>query len=246
MPQRRFFVPRDQIHNGIASLPADQSHHLSHVLRLRPGDEVEIFDGEGAGYIGEVGASCSEIRIRKKSPASLVTPAKRHLMLAPALIKADRFEWILQKATELGVEEFAPLVTRFCDISIPENRLAARMDRWRRIVKEASKQCRRFSIPSIYTPMLFDDFLEAKCSQDCTKLLLYEKTSMPWNSQFSRSSRILLCIGPEGGWDRKEVAKAKEAGYDVFGLGNRILRSETAALAAVSIIQFQTGELGLR
>jgi 16S rRNA (uracil1498-N3)-methyltransferase len=246
MPRRRFYIPRDQIREGIAVLPPDQFHHLFNVLRLGPGDEVEIFDGEGTGYMGEVSGSGSEILIRGIMPASVIKPATCRLILAPALIKADRFEWVLQKATELGVQEFAPLKTRYCEISIPENKLAARMERWCRIVQEASKQCCRLSIPLIHPPVLFGEFLASKFGHDCTKLMLYEKAALSWGVRCPLSSLVLLCIGPEGGWDREEVANAEKAGYDVLGLGNRILRSETAALAAVSIIQFQAGELGTR
>jgi 16S rRNA (uracil1498-N3)-methyltransferase len=244
MPRRRFYIPPDQIRDGIAVLPEDQSHHLFNVLRLKPGDEVEIFDGEGNGYFGEVAGSGREIKIRAPMPASQITAGKCRLILAPALIKADRFEWVLQKATELGVEEFTPLFTRFCEISIPETKIAARLERWRRIVREASKQCRRLSIPRIHPPVPFPHFLTSKLGQDCSKLMLYEKAMLPWDFQRSSLSRVLLCIGPEGGWDVKEVVNAEEAGYDILGLGSRILRAETAALAAVSIIQFQAGELG--
>jgi 16S rRNA (uracil1498-N3)-methyltransferase len=244
MPRRRFYVPRDQIRNGIAILPPDQSHHLFNVLRLGPGDEVEVFDGEGASYLGEVSAARPEIRINKVIQAPDANSAKCRIILAPALIKAERFEWMLQKATELGVEEFVPLVTGNSEILIPENRLATRMERWQRIVRESSKQCCRLSIPHIRQPERFEDFLNSGRGHDGPKLMLYEKASTSQGLQIRQSSQVLLCIGPEGGWDREEVADAEKAGYDVFSLGDRILRSETAAIAAVSIVQFLIGGLG--
>jgi 16S rRNA (uracil1498-N3)-methyltransferase len=244
MPRRRFYVPRDQIRNGVAILPPDQSHHLFNVLRLGPGDEVEVFDGEGTSYVGEVSNAGPEIRIHKAIPAAEVNSARCRIILAPALIKAERFEWMLQKATELGVEEFAPLITRHSEISIPADRLATRMERWRRIVREASKQCCRLSLPSIRQPERFEDFLNSGCGGDYPKLMLYEKAPISWGLQVPPSNQVYLCIGPEGGWDREEVADAEQAGYHVFSLGDRILRSETAAIASVSIVQFLVGRRG--
>jgi 16S rRNA (uracil1498-N3)-methyltransferase len=244
MPRRRFYVPRDQIRNGVAILPPDQSHHLFNVLRLGPGDEVEVFDGEGTSYLGEVSDARPEIRIHKVIQAPDANSTKCRIILAPALIKAERFAWMLQKATELGVEEFVPLITSYSEISIPENRLAMRMERWQRIVREASKQCCRLSIPHIRQPERFEDFLNSGRGHVGPKLMLYEKASMSPGLQVPRSSQVLLCVGPEGGWDREEVADAEKAGYDVFSLGDRILRSETAAIAAVSIVQFLVGRLG--
>jgi len=244
MPRRRFYVPRDQIRNGVAILPPDQSHHLFNVLRLRPGDEVEVFDGEGVNYAGEVSDAGPEIRIRKVIKEGEISPAKCRIILAPALIKPERFEWMLQKATELGVEEFIPLMTRYSETSISAERLDKRMERWCRIVREASKQCCRLSIPNIRRPERFEDFLNSGRGRDGSKLMLYEKAAISRGLQVPQSGQVLLCIGPEGGWDREEVADAEKAGYDVFSLGDRILRSETAAIAAVSIVQFLGGRLG--
>jgi len=244
MPRRRFFVPRDKIRNGVAILPPDQFHHLFNVLRIGPGDEIEIFDGEGASYLGEVSNIGPEIHVRKIIQAAGISSAGCHITLAIALIKAERFEWMLQKATELGVWEFAPLVTRHSEISISGTRLAARMERWRRIVREASKQCRRLNIPHICEPDRFENFLNSGRGQDFQKLMLYEKAPASRGLRISQSEQACLCIGPEGGWDQQEVADAEEVGYQIFSLGDRILRSETAAIAAVSIIQFLVGELG--
>lgn len=244
MPRRRFYVPRDQIRNGVAILPPDQSHHLFNVLRLRPGDEVEVFDGEGINYAGEVSDAGPEIRIRKVIKEGEISPTKCRIILAPALIKPERFEWMLQKATELGVEEFIPLRTRYSETSISAERLDKRMERWRRIVRESSKQCRRLSLPKIRQPEEFENFINSGSSREYPKLMLDEKAPVSWALQVPWSDRVCLCIGPEGGWDRAEVAGAQKAGYHVFSLGDRILRSETAAIASVSIVQFLVGRRG--
>jgi 16S rRNA (uracil1498-N3)-methyltransferase len=244
MPRRRFYVPRDQIHDGVAILPPDQFHHLFNVLRLRPGDEVEIFNGEGTSYLGEVLGAGPEIRIQKETKSLEPNSSNCRIILAPALIKAERFEWMLQKSTELGVEEFAPLITRHSEILIPETKLAARMERWQRIAREAAKQCRRLSIPRIRQPERFEGFLNSGSDQKGAKLLLDEKAPISRRLQIAPSRQVFLCIGPEGGWDRQEVEDAEKAGYQVFSLGDWILRSETAAIAAVSIVHYLTGRFG--
>ena len=152
MTRRRFYVPRESIQNGIACLPPDQSHHLRDVLRIGAGEIVEVFDGEGNGYVGEVSLKESDVSIEHlrqlpshESPVSLI--------LAVSLIKSAKFEWILQKATELGVHEIIPVKAHRSDIQIPQDKINKRCERWDRIVREASKQCGRFSAPRVRPPL---------------------------------------------------------------------------------------------
>lgn len=220
-------------------LPPDQAHHLRDVLRLRTGDPVEIFDGEGNGYAGQVDFHGSEVCIRGlvKLPAE-EPPAI--LILAAALIKTARFEWMIQKATELGVAEVMPLYTRMSDIKLSPGSGGLRLARWDRILKDAARQCGRFSAPRLHTPLEFSDFLRCQQLSACTKLLFYEKASQPWRPEkVLAGEKIVLCIGPEGGWDVHEIEQAMEAGYRTFGLGPWILRAETAAIAAAAIVQHQ-------
>ena len=243
MARRRFFVPGGLIHGATATLPPEQAHHLRDVLRLTTGDEVELFDGTGAGYSGKVELAGAEVRVRDIEVITAKEKSSPSLILAAALIKSDRFECILQKATELGVDEFLPLVTRFCKVRVPEDRLEARMDRWQRIVREASKQCRRVDVPRIQKPVPFSDFLALGQLGNWTALMLYEKASNRLRIEAPPKGRIVLCIGPEGGWAQTEAEAAARAGCCLFGLGARILRAETAALAAIAIVQHQLADL---
>ncbi len=242
MARRQFFIPRDSIREGTATLPPDQAHHLRNVLRLKAGELVELINGEGRRYVGEIELHGSAVRIRGVKSISSQPPPSR-LILASALIKSTRFEWILQKATELGVEEIIPLNTHFSEIRIPDNRLGFRMERWKRIVREASKQCRRLTIPQVRNPLPYSDFIGSSDFSAFTRLFLYEKAAGLWQYEGSFSDRIILCIGPEGGWDSKEIEQAKEAGYQIFSLGPWILRAETAAVAAIAVTQFKILDL---
>jgi 16S rRNA (uracil1498-N3)-methyltransferase len=236
MTRHRFYVPRDLIREDTATLPPGQAHHLRDVLRIRSGDVVEIFDGAGSGYSGEVELRGSEVIIR--GLVSLSCPESPfHVTLAAALIKSAKFEWVLEKSTELGVDAIIPLNTRLSDIRIPADRMPNRLDRWNRILSQSARQCKRFAAPRLRAPLDFSDFLAADNFSGWAKILFYEKAAEPWQPDNFVSDHIVLCVGPEGGWDHPEVEQAREAGYKIYGLGPRILRAETAAIAALSIIQ---------
>ncbi len=246
MSRRRFFVPRDSIQEGIACLPSDQAHHLRDVLRMGSGEVIEIFDGTGSGYVGEVDLRDSRVYVRdlKCIPSE---DLRIRLILAAALIKSSKFEWILQKATELGIHEIIPLKTRLSEIEIPGGKIALRLERWDRIVREASKQCHRSAAPRVHAPRAFQDLVSAEDFKSCSKFLFCEKAQEPWRpDRCFLSERVIICIGPEGGWDSVEIESAKEAGYETFSLGPWILRAETAAIAAVSIVQHQINLLNTK
>jgi 16S rRNA (uracil1498-N3)-methyltransferase len=210
---------------------------------MRSGDVIEIFDGAGSGYEGRVEMRGSEVSVCGLTPlASAQSPFR--ITLAAALIKSSRFEWILEKCTELGVDEIIPLKTRWSDIRIPEDKIHSRLERWERILTASSQQSKRFSAPRLGKPLEFSSFLTLDGFADCTKILFYEKETDPWQPGSMVRDRIVVCIGPEGGWDDAEVQQAHAAGYRVCGLGPWILRAETAAIAAVSIIQHHLNLIG--
>jgi 16S rRNA (uracil1498-N3)-methyltransferase len=237
MTRRRFYVPRECIHDGIAALPPDEAHHLRDVLRMKTGNTVEIFDDAGRGYSGEVKIHGSDVIVHGLK--CLPSPESRFsLTLAAALIKPANFEWMLQKATELGTDEIIPLKTLLSEMRIPQEKIESRLERWNRIIREASKQCRRYSVPTIRPPLDFFEFLCLEEFSSYTRILFYEQATEPWQSS-NPTDQIILCVGPEGGWDPLEIERAREAGFGIFGLGPWTLRAETAAIAAVSIIQHQ-------
>lgn len=238
MTRRRFFVPSDAIREGVARLPRDQSHHLRDVLRIGAGEIVEIFDGEGSAYTGRVEFSDSGVVVRDLS-ASHSEGEGQPLVLAAALIRPAKFEWVLQKATELGVTQIIPLKTRRCGIRLPPGRSGQRTERWNRIVQEASRQCGRLYSPRIRPPLDFTDWLCLEGFERYSRFLFYEKSNALWQPGMlaSDSEGVALCIGPEGGWEEGEIAQAEAAGVRVAGLGPFTLRAETASIAALSIVR---------
>jgi 16S rRNA (uracil1498-N3)-methyltransferase len=246
MSRRRFYISQNSIKEGIACLPSDQAHHLRDVLRIGSGEIVEVFDGAGKGYVGEVDLRDSMVYVRGLQSIPSEEPRIR-LILAAALIKSSKFEWVLQKATELGIHEIVPLKTRFSEIEIPSGKVTLRLERWDRIIREASKQCRRSAAPRVHAPRTFADFLSAEDFSSCSRFLFCEKASEPWRpDQCALSERVVVFIGPEGGWDSGEVERAREAGCQILSLGPWVLRAETAAIAAVSIIQHQINLLSIK
>ena len=238
MSHKRFYVPRDCIRDSGAVLPPGQAHHLRDVMRIKAGDIVEIFDGTGRGYSGDVEYLDSTVLIRNLRSLPPEEPSIR-IVLAAALVRPSKFEWMLQKATELGVDEFVPLKTSRSEARLAEGKVLSRIERWNRIVQEASRQCRRLSAPQIRMPRDFSDFLETIDDYSCTKLLFYENAETPWKFDPDiLSNHVLLCIGPEGGWENGEVEEAARAGCQIFSLGSRTLRAETAAVAALSVVQY--------
>lgn len=245
-PLRRFFVPPDQIKSRTAQLNSDQLHHLIHVLRVRPGETVEVFDGEGHCFAGRVERQEGEIRIASLEAIESISESPITIVLAMALCKGPSFDWILQKSTELGVHEIVPLQTHHSAVQIPESRWNARQQRWARIVQDAARQSGRSVVPIVRHPFPFEVFLAMEEFRNAERLLYYENSPNRWEGVVPGASKWVVCVGPEGGWHAREVLCAEEAGFRIRGLGPRVLRTETAALTTVSILQFVAGDLGAR
>jgi 16S rRNA (uracil1498-N3)-methyltransferase len=241
MSLRRFYVPPGLIRNDIAVLPAGPAHHLRHVLRLGAGTPVEVFDGEGHTWAGQVEFVGGEVRVLLQEPLTAANDAGPQITLALALIRPERFEWALEKSTELGVTAIVPLVTRFSEVRIPASKITAKLERWERIAREASRQCERATLPRIRTPVTPADLFQLPEIAGSSKLWLHARTGeQPCFS--SAAAPTVVCVGPEGGWHEDETAAARSAGCSIVTLGRRILRSETAAVAALAIIQCRWGE----
>jgi len=238
MRTRQFYVPRDSIRGNSVTLPSNQAHHLRDVLRMSSGEVVEIFDGTGQAYAGKVELQGPTVIVRDLQTIPARDSVTR-VLLAAALIKSSKFEWVLQKAAELGVNALIPLRTRRTEIRIPESKIASRLERWDRIVQEASKQCRRLRVPQIFAPMGFSELLAAEEFSPGKKLLFHADATETWKwDPDARDSQILLCIGPEGGWEDGEIADASRAGYQIFSLGPLVLRAETASIATAAITRY--------
>jgi 16S rRNA (uracil1498-N3)-methyltransferase len=233
--RRRFFV--GEVRNGHARIEGDEARHLTRVLRVEPGQHYEISDNRNV-YLAEIESARKEhvvFRTLEKLPAA--SPGL-HLALCAALIKFDAFEWMIEKATELGASEIVPVETVRSERGL-ERAAHKRLERWQRIALEASQQARRAHLPEIHPPVRFEDALSR------TAVYRYaldeEPGGVPLGSALpavrGAQDSVTVLIGPEGGWVEDERAAFLAAGWARVSLGPLILRAETAALAALAVIQ---------
>lgn len=229
MARRRFFVP--SIHNGLAELTEDSARHLTQVLRVEAGQIYEISDNERA-YLAEVEtARKARVVFRVKELLATPPPAARIHLLA-ALIKFERLELMIEKATELGVERITLINATRSERGLDRG-AGHRLARWRRIALEASQQSRRLHLPEIHGPLPLSGALTA---ESACRLFLDEESEGGAVLPAVNGSEAALIVGPEGGWTGEERMAARAAGWTPVTLGNQILRAETAAIAAIAIV----------
>jgi len=241
----RFFVEPAQISEGRVRFSRGQTHQIARVLRMRPGDALAVFDGTGAEHEAELIAldAGEATALLKGIRATAPEPALR-LILLQGLPKSEKMELIVQKATELGIHRIVPLL---CARSVPKG--SARIPRWRIIAREAAEQSGRAVVPMIDDPVSFTAFFAAQGGPGLRGIALWEDEEKRGLREalglVSHAGRLHVLVGPEGGLAPDEVALAGDQGLVTASLGQRTLRTETATLVALSIIQYELGDLGL-
>jgi 16S rRNA (uracil1498-N3)-methyltransferase len=232
LARRRFFV--DAVINGAAELRGDEARHLTRVLRVEPGQIFELSDNRAA-YIAEIVEARGErVTFRILEPlASPVLPVD--ITLCAGLFKFDRFEWLVEKATELGVARIQPVETARSDKGLLEAS-RKRQERWLRIAREASQQSRRVTMPEILPAIRFPQSLRQAAG---LRYFLEETSAPPLLASLpetrTSADAVALLIGPEGGWTDDERQGAVAAGWRPVSLGPTVLRAETAAMAALAL-----------
>ena len=232
--RRRFFV--DEVRNGKAQIEGDEARHLTRVLRVEAGQRYEISDNRNV-YLAEIETARKEnvvFRTLEKLPAP---PASARFELYAALIKFDRFEWIVEKATELGVTEIVPIEATRSERGL-EKAAAKRVERWRRIALEASQQSRRAHLPEIAEPV---PLAQALASTGTYRYVLDEApgaalllSALP--TARAAQDTVAILTGPEGGWTDEERASFTSAGWIPVSMGPLILRAETAVIASLAVV----------
>lgn len=237
----RFFT--ENISETAAVLDPEDSKHVAQVLRMKPGDIAVICDGKGTDYLSELESSAGEcvFRVLESSP----NPAEPdiHVRLFQAMPKGDKMDFIVQKAVECGACEVIPFLSKRC-ISRPDKKqLAKKRERWQRIAYEAAKQCGRGVIPTVGETLEFSQLTQVISPQD-TRILFYECADVPLREAVAEySGSVDIVIGSEGGFAPEEAARLVEAGFVCASLGKRILRCETAPIAALSVLMNLTGNI---
>lgn len=244
---RRFYKEDLTEHSTCVEIVGEEFYHLKRVLRLEAGSAVLLFNGKGlelSGRIEDVGRGSASVIIEGSSKGERESPLD--FVLLQALLKGDRPEFIIQKATELGIREVCFYNTSRTIPRVSPDKEASRQARWKKVAIEAAKQCGRTVLPEV---ILAPDLKSAlKGHDENLKLLLWEKEGGAGLKEALQGARgkygVSVLVGPEGGLSPGEAAEALGAGFVKAGLGPRILRAETAALAVMSIVQHALGDLG--
>ena len=239
-------IPRIYQHGAIAlnhefALDDDAANHVGRVLRMPVGSELQLFNGDGFNYPARISSSDKK-RVNVIATAQLDNPVESPLKihLGQGISRGDRMDFAIQKAVELGVTEITPLFTERCGVKLDAERLQKRTDQWQKIAISACEQSGRSIVPTVHPAISLHCWL----NQDTKELKL---TLHPWAKDtiktLTASCHIRLVIGPEGGFTDLEMAQTSDAGFTGIQLGPRVLRTETAALTAISALQLQFGDL---
>jgi 16S rRNA (uracil1498-N3)-methyltransferase len=261
--RRRFYAPPDAFapDGATVKLAREETLHLRNVLRLKAGEEAFVFDGVGGEYACIVAGDATAGRGRAAETATLevrarVEPERAEspldLTLAVALLKGEKFDLVVQKATELGVCRIVPVETKRADVRLLRAGREAtdRLARWRRLALEAAKQSGRARLPEVCAPVVFDSLLEAETEAgagEARRLFFTERggrglveTLGEWPE---RPAKLTALVGSEGGWDDEEIERAGRNGWLAVTFGGRVLRAETAAIVVAGLLQHLYGDL---
>ena len=244
----RFFVP--QLYNEEMYIEGVDARHISKVLRMQPGAQLQIVSDDGVSAVAEITAIDSErvtVRCLEKLAESHEPRVK--LVLAQGLAKGEKMDFIIQKAVEMGAYSVIPVAMEHSVVRLDGAKAAKKVERWQKIAESAAKQSKRDIIPEVQPVQSMAEML-AKCTCQ-TKIIAYEcedrlslKAALRAGEAAGGISELLLIIGPEGGISEAELEQARQAGAVPVSLGRRILRAETAGLVAISAIFYETGDLG--
>ena len=232
-------------------LDGSAARHLSSALRMKVGQEITLFNGRGGEYaaaLTEVSKNKVSVKVLKHRDIDRESGLKVHLAIGVS--RGERMDLIVQKATELGATEITPLFTERTEVKLSGERLAKKARHWQQIAISACEQCQRNSVPTINSPIPLEQWLAGSDNTDPEnnvvdelKLVLHHRTEKRL-SEHQRVINICLLVGPEGGFNEREIAAAITKGFQPLALGPRVLRTETAPLAAISIMQSLWGDMG--
>lgn len=242
-----FFIEKAGRNDSILSITGSDARHIKTVLRLKPGDKIGLFDGKGFEYEAKI-VDCypGKIQVSLIRRFESTAESTRQIIVAQAFLKEKKMDGLVRQLSELGIVKWIPFMA---ERSVPrpdKKQLSTRKKRWEKIAIEALKQCRRGRIMKIGETVSFEEMLNLSQTYDF-KVAFWEgelkpvSASLPFGNQINS---VFAVIGPEGGFTQKEIEKARDCGFITAGLGPRILRAETAAVAACALLQYLFGDMG--
>lgn len=246
---RYFFIEQSELTCQSPAVRGSDAGHIKNVLRLKPGDIIRLFDGTGIDYeakIVNLSPGSIEVSVIRSFPSTAESPIQ--ITVAQALLKDRKMDALIRQLTELGITSWIPFTAKRSVPRPDQKRLFKRAERWKKIAKEALKQCKRGRITEISRTISFEDALNLGKVSDL-KIVFWEKESKPIDKTFlsthaTHPKNIFIMLGPEGGFTSKEIEMARERGFTTAALGPRILRAETATIAACTLMQYLFGDIG--
>ena len=240
----RFYCPEPLSTHAVFEMPPAAAHHASRVLRLRVNDTVQLFDGTGMELHGRISQiSGKKVVLEKLQTCAVNRESPLPLVLAQALCSSEKMDWVVQKATELGIAEIQPVQTQRSVAKLSAERAEKRTDHWRGVTISACEQCGRNQLPVVHAPQEFGAWLTAMRQTAHNKFILLPSAISTLHEQTKPQGTVILLIGPEGGFEEEEAQLAQHSGFIAVRLGGRILRTETAAVAAITAMQTLWGDL---
>lgn len=261
---QRYFVAREEMEESRVRLTGDDAHHLSKVMRAEPGDEIIVSNGMDREVLAKVALiSRDAVEAEVVRELTMDKEAAAEVWIAQSLPKGDKLETVIQKCTELGAARFIPFLSERTIVQYDARKEAKRLERWGKIAKEAAEQAHRNRVPAVDAPVSWKELMKLLPEADLA-LICYELESglglrallakhvgsgasgaVTGNGAAGgRRTRVLVLVGPEGGFSQREVDEALASGCHSVSLGRRILRTETAAMAALTCIMYESGEMG--
>ncbi len=245
----KFFILKENIHGDNCIIEGEDVKHIYKVLRLESGDKININDGEGTEYLGEVqDVNKKEVKVKLLEKVELNNESNLKVHLYQGMPKSAKMDLIVQKCTELGISKITPIITERVVVKSELSEFK-KVDRWNRIALEACKQSKRSLIPIINTPIEFEELLQ--------DLKEYDLIIVPYENEKGQGIRyvvnevrnkeikdVAIIVGPEGGFEESEIQSFKDLGAYIVTLGPRILRTETAGFTALSLLMYELGDLG--
>ena len=246
MALTRLFIHEELRPGQAVQLDAEQARYIGRALRLRPGDALTVFNGESGEFeasLTSIDKTSAEVTVRAQLETDTESALKVHLV--QGVSRGERMDVVVQKATELGVKRISPVLTEYGVVKLDGNRAGKRREHWQKIAVSACEQCGRTRPPLIDDPVPLKTWFGAKTDATDVDLILRPGTSTSMASLEAPQTKVCLLIGPEGGFSEVEYEDAEVAGFTAVSLGPRILRTETAAIAAVTVAESLWGDLGV-
>jgi len=246
-PMHRFFIPPEIVTQPSPEITGSDVNHIRRVIRLRPGDEIELFDGTGKVYKAQIVAlTAKKVQISILKIKSAKTDSSLELAVAQALLKEKKMDRLVRQLTELGVSRWAPFTSQRTIPTPKPKRMAARIARWETIAQESLKQCRRGKLPQIDGLHSFQEIIEMGDRFDMAVVFWENEKSALEKAlvDVQKPQSLLAVFGPEGGFTKQEVSMARAAGFITASLGPRILRAQTATTAGSTLLQYLFGDMG--